>query len=328
MKKRFLIYSISVCMMTALCLMTGMASAVTESKYGVNMEADCYTTAANPYYPSYPGQCTWYVWGRAMEKLHVDLSFFRGKGNAERWYQVAAENNWPVGSEPRANSIAVFQGVGSKTVGIGHVVFVESVYGSTVYYTESNRFDSKGVWHDYYEDSFDANNPVLSPGSAAWEQRLLGYIYLDPAAVLADGIYTLAPQCAPNSRLDVDNASTENCANLQIYHENGTEAQQFRVTYLNNGYYQMTSLASGKAVDAANAATDCGTNVWQYEINHTNAQKWALKPAGGGYFYIVPAVNQDLCLDVSGASDADRTNVQIWTSNQTGAQKWMPYFVR
>lgn len=53
-----------------------------------------------------------------------------------------------------------------------------------------------------------------------------------------------------------------------------------------------------------------------------DAQKWKLESAGDGYYYIVPKLSTDLCLDVDSAGNQDGTNVQIWTKNQTNAQKW------
>lgn len=295
------------------------------SHYGVNMESRYYETNMNPYYANFWGECTWYVWGRAMEKCGIDLSFFRGTGNAETWYNTAAKGGYPgifVGTTPQANSIAVFQGYGSKTRGIGHVVFVESVEGSTVNYTEGNRYDNNGAWHKYFEDSFDMNNPVLSPNNARWEQRLVGFIYLDPAATIRDGWYTLAPQCAPGARLDVAGGSTESEANIQIYEQNGTPAQQFLFTYLGNGYYCITSKASEMALDVCRGGTASGTNVWQYQLNGTGAQEWKVEPVGDGYYRLIPRINTGLCLDVKGAGNASRTNVQVYDRNNTPAQNW------
>lgn len=139
--------------------------------------------------------------------------------------------------------------------------------------------------------------------------------------LMSKGPYTMIPKCAPRTRLDVSGASAEDGANVQIYTSNSTAAQQWELTYLNNGYYKITSKASGKVLDVAGASTEAGANVQQYTSNGTNAQQWMLKDAGNGYYYIVPKVNTGLCLDVAGAGSADGTNVGIYTSNGTDAQK-------
>lgn len=318
MKKKMSALVLCFCMIFG--LFTTANAATIDSNYGVNINSKWYNTAANPYFQQFYGQCTWYVWGRAMEKCGVDLSCFRGTGNAETWLDTAQALGFAVGNTPRANSIVVMKGYGSQTKGIGHVAFVEKVDGSTVYYTEGNRTQN-GQWYQYFEDSLDANHVVLLPNTV-FEQRIIGYIYLDASASVPNGIYTLTPKCAPDARLDVQAGSNRSEANIQIYEQNHTAAQQFALTRLDDGSYEIRSMASGMAVDVKNGSTDCGTNVWQYYPNSTNAQRWVLKYAEDGYYYIVPKLNTNLCLDVDNAASANETNVQVWTANQTNAQKW------
>lgn len=144
-----------------------------------------------------------------------------------------------------------------------------------------------------------------------------------PVAVsIPEGIYTLAPQCAPNLRLDVASGSSENKANIQIYQDNGTIAQQFEFASVGDGYYSITAKVSGKCLDVQEGKNTSGTNVWQYIPNSTDAQMWRLEDAGDGYYYIVPKLNTNLCLDVYSAKNENRTNVQVYNRNQTSAQKW------
>lgn len=138
-----------------------------------------------------------------------------------------------------------------------------------------------------------------------------------------DGLYTLTPACAPNSRLDIEKKSTANKANVHIWelHPNN-ESQHFAIAPVGDGYYTITSVPSGMVLDVEDGAKDSGTNVWQYYSNGTDAQKWAFQDAGDGYYYIVPKVNTGLRLDVDNAKSTDGTNVKLWTANQNSAQKW------
>lgn len=294
------------CMMLGLLATTSNAAAV-DSNYGVNINSEWYQTATNPYFQEYKGECTWYVWGRAMEKCGVDLSCFRGTGNAVTWFDTARALGFAVGTTPQVNSIVVYGDAG----GIGHVAFVEKIDGTTVYYSDGNH-RWNGQRYEYFEGSFDAN----------YEQGVIGYIYLDASSSVSNGVYTLTPKCAPGARLDVQYGSTDNEANIQIYENNNTAAQKFILTRLNDGTYEIRSKVSDKAVDVQNGSKDCGTNVWQYYPNSTDAQRWILKYAENGYYYIVPKLNANLCLDVSNAANSNGTNVQVWAANQTNAQKW------
>lgn len=139
---------------------------------------------------------------------------------------------------------------------------------------------------------------------------------------IQEGLYELAPGCAPNSRLDIKGKSTADKANIHIWQAHGGESQQFNITSAGGDYYTITCKATGKAVDVDDGKGEAGRNVWQYKANGTDAQKWAFQDAGDGYYYIVPKVNTGLRLDVDNARSADGTNVKIWTANQNSAQKW------
>ena len=144
-----------------------------------------------------------------------------------------------------------------------------------------------------------------------------------PKATIDNGTYTLTPACAPDTRLDVSGGSYDNYANVQIYNNNGTAAQQWEITNLGNGCYKIISKQSGKALDKYTASSGSGTNVMQYTWRENDpAQQWYFKDAGDGYYYIVPTSNSGLCLDVYAAGSADETNVQVYTANQSQAQKW------
>ena len=79
------------------------------------------------------GQCVWYVRGRAKEKIGVDTKI---RGDANTWYSQALYK----GKSPQDDSIACF-----SNGPYGHVIYVESVQGKTVYYTEANVGGIDGV---------------------------------------------------------------------------------------------------------------------------------------------------------------------------------------
>lgn len=81
----------SLCIMVSIFQMT--ASAV--GNYGVDLSSAAYQTSVNPFFAAgfggnssdgYPGQCTWYAWGRAYEKLGVSLPC---RGYADDWTDEA-----------------------------------------------------------------------------------------------------------------------------------------------------------------------------------------------------------------------------------------------
>lgn len=146
-----------------------------------------------------------------------------------------------------------------------------------------------------------------------------------PEQIIADGEYVIATKLNSNYVLDIVNAETDNCVNLQLWEKSITPAQYFTVTYLGNGYYRIVNTYSGKALDSEWGGTEPGTNVWQYEINDTPAQIWKIEPAEDNSYYIINK-ESGLYLDVENAWADCGTNVGLFVRNDAyDAQKW--YFI-
>ena len=134
--------------------------------------ASDYPNPANPAYSSPPnpfsgglhGECTWYVWGRTLEKLGIPLgSEFRG--DAGSWY---AESTYPKDPNiPKPNSIAVWT---------GHVAFVEEVNGDNVTFTDANYLINAGpaTDHKIHGPTTLTTAQMRAKGSGAFE----GYVYV------------------------------------------------------------------------------------------------------------------------------------------------------
>ncbi len=136
--------------------------------------------------------------------------------------------------------------------------------------------------------------------------------------------YFIVSALDENKVLDVQNASTNDSANIQLYEFNGSGAQLFKFTY-DNGYYSITNKNSGKVVDIQGGGTKSGTNVQQYRANGTDAQKWIISDAGNGYCSIQAKCG--LFIDVSGGNTSNKTNIQVYSGNDTLSQsfKLVPY---
>lgn len=98
-----------------------------------------YNETNNSLYPQRVGECTWYCRGRFYEVYGVDNI---GEGDAANWatcnlYGKASRDT--SSKTLRAKSIAVFSG-GS----FGHVVFIESLSGGKVFFSESNGSNYNG----------------------------------------------------------------------------------------------------------------------------------------------------------------------------------------
>ncbi len=120
---------------------TVSAGADPSANLATKFPASCYyNEAANNIYPNHVGECTWYCQGRFFEVNEVP---YVGYGDAKTWKDCEFPDGVDcdtTNKKLRANSIAVFSG-GTY----GHVVFIESVSGENVTFSEANfiNYDSE-----------------------------------------------------------------------------------------------------------------------------------------------------------------------------------------
>lgn len=147
-----------------------------------------------------------------------------------------------------------------------------------------------------------------------------------PVPVNVDnGLYSIQPQCAPNSELTVLNASKDHSTPVVIYSKNSQNHKQkshqkWQVTKLNNGYYKITAENSGLALNNHNGSNANGNPItlWDYS---GFCQEFRFLDAGNGYYIIQPK-NVNGVLDVSGGGSANNTRIQLFQYNGSAAQKW------
>lgn len=140
-----------------------------------------------------------------------------------------------------------------------------------------------------------------------------------------NGLYSIQPQCAPNSEFTVLNASKDRSVPVVIYSKNSQNHKQkshqkWQVTKLNNGYYKIIAENSGLALNNHNGSNANGNPItlWDYS---GFCQEFRFLDAGNGYYIIQPK-NVNGVLDVSGGSSANNTKIQLFQYNGSAAQKW------
>ena len=139
---------------------------------------------------------------------------------------------------------------------------------------------------------------------------------------IKDGRYVIKSAINHKFRLDVSGGSSENEANVQIYSENGSKAQNWIISHDEKGYVIIANEGSGKVLDVRGGDTANGTNIHQYSFNQTSAQKWIAVKQSDGSFEFISALDQNMCIDLSGAQTENGSNVQLYESNGTKAQRW------
>lgn len=158
------------------------------------------------------------------------------------------------------------------------------------------------------------------------EKFVSKYVQLDVLAssnknIIADGVYVISSSMNSKYVLDVKGGSTSNCGNVQLYLNNESTAQAFKVSHDAQGYVTFTNVNSGKVLDVSGGIARNGRNVQQYTSNGTRSQKWVIKKSGNGYT-IVSALDSNFVLDLSSGRVNNSQNIQLYTSNDSNAQKW------
>lgn len=143
------------------------------NRYGIDTGTLPYIAPQNPFYCS-NGQCdqsTVFAWGRAMDRLGIQLS---PRGTACSWW-TGYDRHFSRHSEPRANSLAVWWGpTGNACSGgnPGHVAYVEEVDGDYVYINEAAPGGASAF--DGNTKRFTRNELLTRNGYV-----LKGYLHLD-----------------------------------------------------------------------------------------------------------------------------------------------------
>lgn len=171
----------------------------------------------------------------------------------------------------------------------------------------------------YSGNGSDAQNWNIEKFVSKYEQ--LDVLASSNKNVIADGVYVISSSMNSKYVLDVKGGSTSNCGNVQLYVNNESTAQAFKVSHDAQGYVTFTNVNSGKVLDVSGGIARNGRNVQQYTSNGTRSQKWVIKKSGNRYT-IVSALDSNFVLDLSSGRVNNSQNIQLYTSNDSNAQKW------
>ena len=315
---------------------------------GVDTNSSAYTSPTNPFAANYTGQCTWYAWGRAKEKMGVELPC---RGEAKNWINEvynSGRTDISISDTPKANSILVVgAGCNCDLGSHGHVSFVEYVSGSTMHVSEHNYFDENGNYVGYYESdmpSFTAGQTMTKrycPTCHA-SGSVLGYICLDPTGrilgqnegagrTIPDGDYQIVSALDNELTLDIpgnDIPAQNNGDEMQVWHGLDRPADIFHVEYLGGekGFYKITQKGTnqGIVVGGPSLSRSAKYIMWDYYAENL-AFQWSIINTGDGY-YILQNRYGGFYLDIESGDEykpiEDGRKVIQWDKNYSSSQKW------
>ena len=141
--------------------------------------------------------------------------------------------------------------------------------------------------------------------------------------------------------IDLSNGSTNNGAAIQIYTNNNSQAQAWKLMKVKNVREELDELASKNkntlsdgtyfissskntsyVLDVSNGSKNNLANIQLYQHNGTVAQAWTVKHDSKGYVTFIN-VGSNKAIDVYGNKANNYENVNQYTSNNSLGQKWI-----
>lgn len=145
-----------------------------------------------------------------------------------------------------------------------------------------------------------------------------------------NGYYTIYSSLANNKVIDIKSGIKNNGSNIQIYESNNTSAQKWNIRHVGSSLFEIVSDDGAYCLDAKGGQANNGTNIQIYKCNGTKAQRFKLveivepsKTIEDGVYTISTALDNNKLLDVAGGKANNKTNIQIYSNNNTKAQKWI-----
>lgn len=134
--------------------------------------------------------------------------------------------------------------------------------------------------------------------------------------LMPDGVYYIKNQ-NKNFSLDVQNNSLYGGGNVWLYSLNKSNFQKWKISHDSQGYVLFENVGSGMYLAVS------GSNVVQQKKSNDYNQKWIIKYDANHNLRIVSATNSNSAVDISNGSVKNGSNIQIYTANNTAAQKWV-----
>ncbi|EFQ56642.1 RICIN domain-containing protein [Streptococcus downei] len=146
----------------------------------------------------------------------------------------------------------------------------------------------------------------------------------DAKRTIADGDYHIVSALDDNMVLDVPYNTSEDNTQVQIFTKktDQNDNQVFKVKYLNNGYYSITTKTTNKMIDDTGNGAFNGNKVSIITPNGSESQQWIIRASAINGFFEIVSKRKNQVLDVTGAKASPETKVQLYARNNTKSQAW------
>lgn len=134
--------------------------------------------------------------------------------------------------------------------------------------------------------------------------------------IVTDGNYVLSSSIKNSYVMDVRDGSKSEGANIELKSRNSNVSQVWKVSHDEKGYVTFTNTKTGKVLSTDNVANN--SNIFQKEKTNNYNEKWIVKEDGT----ILSALDEKYVIDLRWGEAKDGSNIQLYESNGSKAQKW------
>ncbi len=170
------------------------------------------------------------------------------------------------------------------------------------------------------QDSFDDSYSVVRPDNWFQLLRQANGLPVEPHATIVDGVYRLASKASGKCVAVV--SSAEQGAPVQQVTCADDDAQRFRFTATESGYYEISPLIDDTLridIEGGSAATGDGAKAVLASATETTSQEWQpVWEADSTYHFI--ARHSDRCFDLPSGTSEEGVQFQQWVCNGSTAQ--------
>jgi hypothetical protein len=206
------------------------------------------------------------------------------------------------------------------------VTISDSTPGATIYYTTNGTTPTTA--------SAVYSNPITVASSEMLEAIATASGYSQSAVATASygigalpvsGLYTIQNMASDLVLDGGGSGTTKGTWVVQDANSGGTN-QQWIVTSLGSGTFQILGNADGLSLDDYGDNTANGSEIDVWTINGSSGQIWYLTPASSGYYTVasqdIVNAGVDSCIEPSGGSTASGAQIVIYTCTSTSAEQW------
>jgi uncharacterized protein YycO len=254
----------------------------------------CYSQYGKPYHWNFwdtatrsKFYCSQLVWAGFRDKYGIDLWHDEGFGSAIH----------PMSLKHSPLTTLLYQHGDVDPEDSGWVIIA-----SKSYYILSDGSHLKGGWR--WTDSTDS-----------WR-------YFAPTGVLISSIQ-VSPGSMLNTskRMDMSWSQTAG-AQMQIWSHTGGDNERWDLFTMDGTNWYIQSRYSEMYVAVPGGAVYNGAPIIQWTYTGGNEQKWRLVSYSDGSYQFRSALNTNYVIDVTSASTANATKLQLYSRNDTPAQRW------